>query len=372
MGAYGATWGLWRWGCSAVLRSVLTSAAGSSGARTSAPRTRSLGAAAWRRGSDTPWATASAPAVCKEEAASGFYLGTTLLPAVVSSGQEEGTGSACSQPDVEERAGCLVCPCCLDSCGVSYSEKRWRLLSGLQSEIHREVGTAWGSPWVCPGLESSCRRKKRSARSWCPQNWTETGAEGSTVVNAAWFQVGIDAGAACRDLRGYCPQLMACFWEVWGDTKQEMNFVGECLDGCMVVVEIYWLLLTHPCWIPNKSLCWVLSILLFMFRCIFFLSLKSGNVLTNLKDWENCRRTCSSGVEGALVEWLFRREELFLKWVGRALLLSKDTLVGAGLLHTTTTTTTTERLVSLYFRVNRCSQHLLLFPERYAKQKMTK
>lgn len=29
-----------------------------------------------------------------------------------------------------------------------------------------------------------------------------------------------------------------------------------------------------------------------------------SDISVYLKDWEYCRRTCSSGVEGALVEWL--------------------------------------------------------------------
>lgn len=56
-----------------------------------------------------------------------------------------------------------------------------------------------------------------------------------------------------------------------------------------------------------------------------------------LKDWEYGRRTCSSGVEGALVAWLCRRAEFLMNWERGILQLSADAGVPAGLLQTTKT-----------------------------------
>lgn len=69
--------------------------------------------------------------------------------------------------------------------------------------------------------------------------------------------------------------------------------------------------------------------MLFVHLCVDIMSLY-------LKDWEYCLRTCSSGVEGALLEWLCRRARLLMNWAGR-ILLSPHTGVPTGLLHTART-----------------------------------
>lgn len=172
-----------RWGseCSADPHSsAVTSAAGSSDARTSAPLIRSLGASAWWRGSDTPSVRAFAPAWCKVEEVLRFPSATMLPPATVfaeccvpKAGRTQST-SPC--PGLEGRGGLrrpwrsrgwIETGCCS---GVSW--RSWRALSfALQSGIHKAVGRALGSQWVLPCQESWCRRRRRrSALSCCPQS----------------------------------------------------------------------------------------------------------------------------------------------------------------------------------------------------------
>lgn len=57
----------------------------------------------------------------------------------------------------------------------------------------------------------------------------------------------------------------------------------------------------------------------------------------DLKDWEYWRRMCSSGVDGALMAWLWRRAEFLINWERGILPLSEHTAVPDGLLQTART-----------------------------------
>lgn len=177
---------------------VWTSAADSSGARTSAPLTQSLWASAGWRGSGTPSVRVFAPVWCKAEVALGFSSGTMHPPAAVfaeDSVPQEGriqNTSLCLS--LEGRGGCLLS---WSSHRWSWAESGWRccstqrswrvLSSVLQSGIHKAVGRALGAQWVCPCQESWCRRRM-SALSCCPQSWTGMDVGESTLETAPWSQ----------------------------------------------------------------------------------------------------------------------------------------------------------------------------------------